>query len=150
MNPVPAVPLLLALVLSLPSGLAWSQKAPAPEPVVRMQVNMERSEFLKTHRWDAPTDLWMLRNGVEPPAGVMPRADVRAARDEFLRLHRWDVSRNGWLSLKTAPRNLSAMTSDQMRQETRQFLATYRWDEPAARWLEKSPRKSAKAAPGKG
>jgi hypothetical protein len=140
-----ALPSALALVLALAFGCigmgAQAQKVAAAslEPLTRVQVKMERDEFLKTHRWDEPTDMWMLRAGVEPPVGVMSRADVKSARDTFLSNNRWDESRGGWVPLRTAPRVLSNLSREQVRLETRQFLRTHRWDEATSVWTEKTP-----------
>jgi hypothetical protein len=142
-------PLALALALTLGGTTlgVQAQKADKPvkvaaadtEPLTRQQVKMERDEFLKTHRWDEPTDMWMLRAGVEPPAGVMARSEVKAARDAFLSNNRWDESRGGWVPLKTAPRVISNLSREQVRLETRQFLRTHRWDEATSVWTEKAP-----------
>ena len=148
-------PVAMALTLAL-SGAALgvqaqqADKAPkvaaASSEPPRTQVKMERDEFLKTHRWDAPTDLWMLRAGVEPPAGVLSRTEVKAARDTFLSNNRWDESRGGWVRLRAAPRVINNLGGEQVRLETRQFLRTHRWDEATSMWIEKTPARAMRPA----
>jgi hypothetical protein len=133
-----ALPVVLSLstaALSLPA-LAQTDAA----PVTRMQIKMERDEFLKTHRWDEYGETWVLKSGVEPPANVKSRAEVKAARDVFLRNNKWDSTAGGWLPLASTPRDLSGMTREQVKAETDQFLKTHYWDEESDGWLEKSPR----------
>lgn len=149
-------PLALALALTLggttlgvqaqKANTAVKVAAADTEPLTRTQVKMERDEFLKTHRWDEPTDMWMLRAGVEPPAGVMSRADVKAARDTYLSNNRWDEARGGWVPLKSAPRVISNLSREQVRLETRQFLRTHRWDEATSVWVEKTPARPMRPA----
>jgi hypothetical protein len=135
---VPAVSAALSLcsvALSLPA-LGQSTDAPA----TRMQIKMERDEFLKTHRWDEYSETWLLKSGVEPPGSVKSRAEVKAARDVFLRNNKWDSTAGGWLPLKATPRDLNGMTREQVKAETDQFLKTHYWDEEAEGWLLKSAR----------
>jgi hypothetical protein len=134
--PLLAQTLVLMLVCTTPAVAAPTAAAP---PGTRTQVQMGRDEFLRTHRWDPLSDVWTLNSGVEPPTGVMPRADVRAARDAYLATHRWDEAR-GWRPLAAAPRNLSAMPREQVKAETRQFLRTHRWDEAAEEWVPRNTR----------
>ncbi|MBC7716168.1 MAG: hypothetical protein H7143_04470 [Pseudorhodobacter sp.] len=133
-----ALPLAVAICTSTLSLPAQSQATDAP--VTRMQIKMERDEFLKTHRWDEYGETWMLKSGVEPPANVKSRAEVKAARDAFLRNNKWDPTAGGWLPLKATPRDLNGMTREQVKSETEQFLKTHYWDEDSEGWLEKSAR----------
>ena len=87
------------------SGTPGSAASPT-----RMQVKMERDEFLKTHRWDEPTDTWVLRKGVEAPTGVLTRAEVKAARDSFLSQNRWDQTSDVWVPVGGQPRVMSTMS----------------------------------------
>jgi hypothetical protein len=133
-----ALPVVLSLctaALSLPT-LAQTSAA----PVTRMQIKMERNEFLKTHRWDEYTETWQMKSGVEPPANIKSRAEVKAARDVFLRNNKWDSTAGDWLPLKATPRDLNGMTREQVKVETEQFLKTHYWDEESEGWVLKAPR----------
>lgn len=110
----------------------------------RQQVKMETKEFLSTHTWDANTDVWSLKSGVEPPTGVMSRATVKAQRDEFMRNNRWDNAISSYVPIKPAPRELSTLTRAEMRAETVQFMRTHRWDEPTEMWIENPPARKKK------
>ncbi len=142
MKPTSHLPRLAIFTLAMCSA-AFSLPAlaqTAATPVTRMQIKMERDEFLKTHRWDEYGEVWMLKSGVEPPASVKSRAEVKAARDVFLRNHKWDSTAGGWLPLGAAPRDMSGMTREQVKAETDQFLRTHYWDEDSEGWLEKKSR----------
>jgi len=106
----------------------------------RVQVKMDRDEFLKTHRWDSTTDVWSLKSGVEPPVGVKSRAEVIAMRDEYLRNNLWDRSRGEWQPVKGGPRTMSSLSRAQVVAETRQFEATHRWDETDGLWVDQPKR----------
>jgi hypothetical protein len=134
---------LLAGLNLLALGSASAQMATpstAAGPLTRAEVKMERDEFLKSHRWDEQTDMWVLKSGYEPPAGVMSRDQVKAQRDVFLSNNRWDESAGSWVPMKPGPRVLSTLTREQVKAETVQFLKTHRWDESSSTWLEKNPR----------
>jgi hypothetical protein len=103
-------------------------------------VKMDRSEFLKTHRWDARTEAYVLRDNVQPPSGVKTRSEIKAERDEFLANHRWEGS-NGWVRSRPEPRTPSTLPREQVRNDTAQFMKTHRWDEETDSWVERSPRK---------
>jgi hypothetical protein len=133
-----ALPMVLALSTAAFTVPALAQTAAAP--ATRMQIKMERDEFLKTHRWDEYTETWQLKSGVEPPANIKSRAEVKATRDTFLRNNKWDSTAGGWLPLKATPRDLNGMTREQVKAETEQFLKTHYWDEESDGWLEKSVR----------
>ncbi len=124
----------LLIALALVAPVAWPQNVALVAQTPRVQIKMDRDEFLRSHRWDPLTDVWSLNPGMALPLGVMPRADVMAARDTYLSTHRWDDAR-GWRPLVSGSRNLSAMTRDQLRLELRQFMRTHRWDETTEEWL---------------
>jgi hypothetical protein len=106
----------------------------------RMQMKMDRDEFLRSHVWSETAGGWMLKEGVDLPTGIKPRAEVKAARDEFLRNNRWTET-GGWMPT-TTPRNMGAMSRAQVRADTVRFLSTHRWDESTDTWQEKAPRKA--------
>ncbi len=140
-------PLLLCAALATVGGVhaQTSMATPAMTSAAspsRMQVKMERDEFLKTHVRDERSGEWKLRAGVEAPAGVKTRSEVTAARDEYLRTHRWDQSRGGWMPITGIERAPSNTTRAQMRSDTARFLSTHRWDEGTDTWIEKTPRAS--------
>jgi hypothetical protein len=113
-----------------------------PAPLTRLQVTMERDEFLKTHRWDEPTEMWVLKSGVEPPVGVKSRLEVKQARDQFLANNRWDEKQARWIPLTGTPRNMSTLSRDTVKAETAQFTRTHEWDELTGQWLERGSRKA--------
>jgi hypothetical protein len=140
------VRLLISSTVLLTAATAQAQM-PAPgaptlrgESPSRMQMKMERDEFLRSHVWSEAAGQWTLREGVDLPAGVKPRAEVKAARDEFLRNNRWTET-GGWMPTRT-PRNTSTMSRTQVRADTVRFLSTHHWDESSDSWQEKAPRKT--------
>jgi len=138
MKPWSTPSLFLLGLLSTTSGLLAAQTNASPQGETRQQVKTERDEFLKTHRWDGLTETWVLKKGVEPPAGVRSRADLKAERDKFLSLNRWDDIKGTWVPIKgQPPRNVSTMSREQVRSETRQFLRTHEWDEINETYVEK-------------
>jgi hypothetical protein len=106
----------------------------------RMQMKMDRDEFLRTHVWSESTGYWNLKDDVDLPMGVKSRADVKADRDQFLRNNRWSAT-EGWVPTRAA-RNLSTMSRAEVRADTARFLTTHRWDEATSTWTEKAPRKA--------
>lgn len=137
------LPLLLGLVFATSAGIVNAQAAgdQAGAVLTRAQVKMERDAFLKTHRWDAATEDWVLKSGTEPSTGTKSRAQVKADRDEFLRNHRWDAATDSWVSLEGKPRDLSTRSRAEVRSETQDFLRKYRWDAGTDAWVEKLPAK---------
>jgi hypothetical protein len=99
-----------------------------------MRVKMERNDFLKSHRWDEAKGAWMLQKGVEPPEGVMSRAEVKAARDTFLSKNRWDETAGSWKPVTGDPRNLGTMSRAEVRADTARFTKSHRWDEATQTW----------------
>lgn len=99
-----------------------------------MRVKMERNDFLKSHRWDEATGTWMLQKGVEPPEGVMSRAEVKAARNTFLSKNRWDEAAGAWKPIAGEPRNVNSMSRAEVRADTARFTKSHRWDEATQVW----------------
>ncbi len=132
-----------ALASPLP-GLAQTSPTPSEPGLTRAQVKMERAEFLKSHRWDAATDTWMVRPGFEPPEGTKTRAQIKAERDEFLGKHRWDEAQGVWVPRAGAPRVMSSLSRAQVKAETVQFMKTHRWDEAKEEWVDRPARRKRK------
>jgi hypothetical protein len=124
------VSLVLASLLMSVSGLA------AAQGLTREQVKMDRDAFLKTMRWDELTGQWVLKSGMEPPAGVLSRAEVIAMRDKFLTMHSYNEA-EGWVPLK-APRDMSKLSREQVNMETLRFLMMYRFEELTGQWVSKA------------
>jgi hypothetical protein len=138
MKPWSIPSLFIFSVLSATSGFLAAQPNDNSDEKTRQQVKMERDDFLRTHRFDGLTETWVLKRGVEPPAGVKSRADMKAERDKFLSNNRWDDVKGAWVPIKgQPPRNVSTMSRDQVRSETRQFLRTHEWDEISESWIDK-------------
>lgn len=135
MNRFSLLSLLLAATLSTFSspGQAQSQGV----GLTREQVKMERDTFLALMRWDELTGMWVLKSGMEPPKGVMSRAEVIAMRDQFLRMNVYDDSVGTWVPVK-APRDMSTLTREQVNMETLRFLMMYRYDEQRNEWISKA------------
>ena len=132
------LPTLLALAMTAAGGSVYAQAAAsAAAPVTRAQVKMETAEFLKTHRWDEVNENWVLKSGVEAPAGVKTRAEIKAETNQFLRNNRWDETSSSWVSLKEKPRDLSTMTRAQVRAETSRFVRTHTFDEATQTWVDR-------------
>jgi hypothetical protein len=145
MKRLQALPLVLGLLLAGTAGVVSAQGAggqTAASPT-RAQVKMEREEFLKTHRWDAGAENWVMKPEFEAPGDLKSRAEVKAAREEFLRNTRWDPATTAWVPL-AKPRDLSTMTREQVRAETQQFARTHHWDEVTQNWVEQAPSKKKK------
>ncbi len=127
-----AVALLLASILATAANGALA----ASNQVTREQVQMDRDVFLATMRWDETMSLWVLKSGMEPPKGVLPRSEVIAMRDMFLRTHRYDEASSSWVSMEK-PRDMMTMTREQIEKETAMFLKMYRFDEATSAWVAK-------------
>ena len=125
--------LTLALATSLVAFAAPSQA----QGLTREQVKMERDAFLALMRWDELTGMWVLKSGMEPPKGVMSRAEVIAMRDQFLRMNVYDDTVGTWVPVK-APRDMSTLSREQVNMETLRFLMMYRYDEQRNEWVGKS------------
>ena len=125
------LPLLLATTLAAFSAPGHAQS------LTREQVKMERDAFLALMRWDELTGMWVLKSGMEPPKGVMSRAEVIAMRDQFLRMNVYDDTVGTWVPIK-APRDMSTLTREQVNMETLRFLMMYRYDEQRNEWVSKT------------
>lgn len=112
----------------------FARAATPTDGLTRSQVKMERDEFLRTHRYDEYKDSWMLKDDVDPPAGIASRAEVKAERDAFLSTHRWDRPRGGWVPVGSERRNLSTMSRAEVASETKMFLHTHRWNDLDSKW----------------
>lgn len=135
------LPLLLGLFLASGAGMVSAQSDKAGASPTRAQVKMERDEFLKTHVYDQATENWVLKAGVEAPAGMKSRAEMKAERDQFLRNNRYDQPTLSWVPLKGTPRDLGAMSREEVRNETRNFARTHHWDATTDSWVEQAPPK---------
>jgi hypothetical protein len=136
------IPLLvLALVFGFTADMAGAQSSSdkAGSSMTREQVKKERDEFIKTHRYDPISENWVLKEGVESPAGMKTRAQVKAERDEFIKTHKYDEVADAWVSLKGAPKG--TLTREQVRAETAQFVRTHTYDPVNETWVEKKAAK---------
>jgi hypothetical protein len=135
-----ALPLLLGMALAASPLVNAQTTAATPQaPLTREQVKIERNEFLKTHRYDAHTENWVMKPEFEAPAGMKTREQVRAERDEFLRNNRFDYPSGLWVPLKGSNAPESTKTRAQMREETRQFVRTHEWDSVKEVWQDVKP-----------
>lgn len=137
-----ALPLALALATFGGGVLAQATEPAAAASPSRSQVRMETREFLRTHRWDEPLEIWVLKSGIEPPTGVVSRAAVRAKRDEFMRLNRWDEPTDTWVARSPAAPMASTLTREQVRVEMAAFAKTHTWDEETESWISNRPMKA--------
>lgn len=124
-------------LLATALALAFSMTPAQAQGLTREQVKMDRDAFLALMRWDELTGMWVLRSGMEPPKGVMSRAEVIAMRDQFLRMNVYDDTVGTWVPMK-APRDMSTLTREQVNMETLRFLMTHRYDEQRNEWVSKS------------
>lgn len=129
-------PLLLSLLLATSAGLVSAQ---TPNPsgnaaTQAMQMKMDRGEFLRMFMWDEASEIWVMRQGVEPPSGVKSRVEVKAERDAFLASNHWDDGKSRWTPIAGAPRNMSTMSREEVKAQTTAFLRTHRYDEANSKW----------------
>ncbi len=124
------------LTLALAATLTTFAAPGQAQSLTREQVKMERDAFLALMRWDELTGMWVLKSGMEPPKGVMSRAEVIAMRDQFLRMNVYDDTVGTWVPVK-APRDMSTLTREQVNMETLRFLMMYRYDEQRNEWISK-------------
>ena len=124
------------LTLALATSLAAFTVPAQAQSATREQVKMERDAFLALMRWDELTGMWVLKSGMEPPRGVMSRAEVLAMRDQFLRMNVYDDTVGAWVPVKK-PRDMSTLTREQVNMETLRFLMMYRYDEQRNEWISK-------------
>jgi hypothetical protein len=135
MKPFSTFSLVIAGALLTLSTLGHAQGAGSS--LTREQVKMERDAFLKIMRWDELTGVWVLKSGMEPPAGIMSRSDVIAMRDKFLMMNIYDDTVGTWVPVKSGPREMSKLTREQVNMETLRFLMMYRYDESNNEWVSK-------------
>lgn len=131
-------PLLISLLLATSAGFVSAQNPNGNAETMAMQLKMERGEFHKMFVWDAGTDTWVMRAGVQPPAGVKSRAEVKAERDAYLASNHWDDGKSRWVPIQGAPRNMSTLSRDEVKAQTTAFLRTHRYDEGTSKWTERS------------
>jgi hypothetical protein len=147
MKKYPAMAALALAASALISGSAFAQlpskgdkteSSSATQATTGMRLKMDRNEFLKTHRWDEARGAWMMQKEVQPPEGVMSRAEVKAARNSFLSKNRWDETAGGWRPVTGEPRNMSTLSRAEVRADTARFTKTHRWDESTQTWEMKA------------
>ncbi|MBW8847068.1 MAG: hypothetical protein JF607_19040 [Burkholderiales bacterium] len=122
--------------LVLATAMATVAVPAAAQNLTREQVKMDRDAFLALMRWDELTGMWVLKSNMEPPKGVMSRAEVLAMRDQFLRMNVYDDTVGSWVPIK-APRDMSTLTREQVNMETLRFLMMYRYDESRNEWISR-------------
>ncbi len=127
--------IMIAATIAAVAPAIYAQTATPSAPATRIQVKMDRDEFLKTHEWDNQGSTWKLKSGVEAPVGVKTRDEVKAMRDQFLANNRWSSPDAKWIPIKTGPREMSKMTRAQVRAETSEFVRTHVWDNNKSDWV---------------
>ena len=127
---------LLSTLVGISLATALGVTAAQTTPATRGQVKMEREEFLKTHRYDAGMMDWVVKPGVEAPAGVMTRDEIIAARDKFLAMHRYNAGTQDWVKLP-GPRDMSTLTREQVKKETAAFSKTMVFNNETATWSKR-------------
>lgn len=130
-NRLSLLPMILATALT---AVALPSSA---QGLTREQVKMDRDSFLAIMRWDELTSMWVLKSGMEPPKGVLSRAEVIEMRDQFLRMNRYEETTGAWVPLKSA-REMSTLTREQVNMETVRFLMMYRYDESRSEWVSRA------------
>ena len=103
--------------------------------VTRAQVKMDRDAFLAMVRWDASTEQWVLKDGMQMPTGVPSRNEVKAMRDKFLSMNNWSETTGQYVPVTGAPRDMSKLTREQVKAETTRFLSMYRFSEENSDWV---------------
>jgi hypothetical protein len=132
------ITVLVTSIIAAPSHAQSSKSVEQKSPVIsRAQIKMERDEFLRTHRWSASEESWVMKPEYEAPAGVKTRAQVKAEQLEFLKNNRWDDVTGTWTPIRPGPRSLDALSREEVRRETRQFLKTHEWDPVQEAWVLK-------------
>jgi hypothetical protein len=127
------LPSVIAVALLAACGLAQAQGSPQ----TREQVKMERDAFLKAFEWNEAQGQWVLKSGVEPPAGVISRQEAKAQREKFLSLNRWSEQEGAWVPIAGAPRNMSTTSRAEVKRDTAAFLKSHRFDEQTGQWVKK-------------
>lgn len=124
----------LAAALASAAAPSFAQTATTERTVVKM----DRDTFLSLMRWDEPMSMWVLKSNMQPPAGVVPRAEIKSMRDKFLSMNTWSEPNSDYIPIKGAPRDMKTMTREQVDMETARFNMMFRWDEPSSNWVKKS------------
>jgi hypothetical protein len=127
------LPTVIAVALLAMFGVAQAQGSAQ----AREQVTMERDAFLKAFEWNETQEQWVLKSGVEPPAGVISRQEAKAQRDTFLSMNRWSEQEGARVPIAGTPRNVSSMSRADAKRETAAFLKTHRFDEQTGQWVKK-------------
>jgi hypothetical protein len=99
------------------------------------QVQMDRDQYLKSHRYDENDRTWSSLNGAKLSTGSKSFEEVMAMRDVFLRYNIYDERSSQWKSLNGKPRDLSTLTREQVREETMQFARMHRFDTQMNAWM---------------
>ena len=130
--------LAFSLALIALSPAAHAQTATPPEAAAsRMEIRMERDEFLKMHKYDNNSGEWMPNT---PAPRDLSRAEVKAARDQYLSTNRWNESNDAFTPMLGAPREMSTLTREEVKMERMQFARTHTWDNVKSMWVMKPVR----------
>jgi hypothetical protein len=124
--------------LTVISTTAYAQTVTSPGAAAsRMEIRMERDEFLKTHRYDDSESEWL---PTTPTNSNLTRVEAKAARNQYLANHRWDEASDSFMPLGGTPRAMSSLTREEVKMETMQFTRTHAWDNQTSKWVMKSAR----------
>ncbi len=130
--------LIFSAALIALSPTVYSQTtAPSSEAMTRMEVRMDRDEFLKMHRYDEKENEWAPNT---PTTSDLSRAEVKAARDQYLSANRWNTANESFTPITGAPRDMGTMTREEVKMERMQFARTHRWDNQKSMWVMKPMR----------
>ena len=130
--------LVLSMAVIAISPAAHAQSATPPGPAAsRMEIRMERDEFLKLHRYDDESSEWL---PIAPSTNELRRAEVKAARNQYLSTNRWHESNDAFVLILGAPRDMSTMTREEVKMERMQFARNYTWDNGKSAWVMKPMR----------
>jgi hypothetical protein len=126
----------VAMMALAPTAYAQTATPPAA-PASRMEIRMERDEFLKMHRYDDTNGEWMTNT---PSTSDLSRSEVKAERDKYLRTNRWNEATDSFTPMSGAPRELSTLTREEVKMERMQFARTHTWDNVKSMWVMKPVR----------
>lgn len=134
--------LIFSAALTVLSSTNYAQTATPPStapgvPATRMEIRMERDEFLKLHRYDDTNGEWTT---IAPSTSDLSRAEVKAARNQYLSNNRWSESNDAFTPLTAGPRDMGTMTREEVKMERMQFARTYSWDNQKSMWVLKPMR----------
>jgi hypothetical protein len=99
------------------------------------KVQMDRDQYLKSHRYEENERSWSSLNGEKLSTGSKSFAEVMEMRDVFLRHNVYDERKGEWISLNGKPRDLSTLTREQVKEETMQFARMHRFDTQMNAWV---------------